>query len=47
MEHYIYELTAAMIKALSIGHSQPETVWFWVKGYFLYRMAIAAVDAFI
>lgn len=47
MEQYITELTGAMIKALSIGGSQPETVWFWVKGYFIYRMAIAAVDAFI
>jgi hypothetical protein len=44
---YIEPLTNALIQALSIGHSQPETVWFWVKGALLFRMAVMVVDAFI
>ncbi len=44
---YITPLTSALIDALSIGHSAPETVWFWVKGALLFRMAVMAVDAFI
>jgi hypothetical protein len=44
---YVTHLTSALIQSLSIGHSAPETVWFWVKGALLFRMAIMAVDAFI
>lgn len=47
MSNYVPQLTAALIDALSIGHSAPETVWFWVKGYFLFRIAINIVNAFI
>lgn len=47
MPDYMVELTNGIIRALSIGHSAPETVWFWCKGALLFRMAIMAVDAFI
>jgi hypothetical protein len=47
MENYVTELTASMIKALSIGGSAPETVWFWVKGALIFRMAVMVVDAFL
>jgi hypothetical protein len=46
-EQYVIHLTRAMIDALSIGNSPQETVWFWVIGYFLYRLAIHIIDAFI
>jgi hypothetical protein len=46
-EQYVLYLTNAMIDALSIGNSQPETVWFWVKGFLIYRLAVHIVNAFI
>lgn len=44
---YMTDLTSSLISALSIGHSMPETVWFWVKGALLFRMAVSAVYAFV
>lgn len=44
---YVFTLTDAMIKLLSIGDSPVETVWFWVKGALLFRLAVHIVDAFI
>lgn len=47
MEQYVSQLTAAMIQSLSIGGSQYETVWFWVKAAILFRFAVSIVNAFI
>lgn len=44
---YVTHLTSSMIQALSIGNSPAETVWFWVKGVLLYRLAINIVNAFV
>lgn len=44
---YIYDLTQSLISALSIGHSAPETVWFWLRAMIIYRFAIHVVNAFI
>lgn len=46
-EQYVTHLTNAMIQALSIGGSQIETVWFWVKAAIIFRFAVSIVNAFI
>ncbi|KXK14396.1 MAG: hypothetical protein UZ14_CFX002001161 [Chloroflexi bacterium OLB14] len=43
---YVFTLTDAMIKLLSIGDSPVETVWFWVKGALLFSFSCAYCRCF-
>lgn len=47
MEHYVFQLTQAVIDALSIGPSPVENFWFWAKASLYFVLAVHIVDAFI